>query len=180
MKRKTSFTASPVFSYSPANESFVGPRLKHEKTEPTEPTEPTQHLGISVAKRHRFLGGEGYCTKHYGKYQDCPACLETDKANDERRRLAGLHVRPRCDNYHSGCQCTLCVKRWKYKRPSNRAPRCLMCPRPIKRDVGDGMCSLQCKDDLIELQEYPFPGKGPNGEPLFKKTRWAINRGDKL
>jgi hypothetical protein len=181
MKRKTSPTISGTSSCSTSDGPFVGPLLKHEKAEPMEPTESVQHLGPLLTEvSSRILGGEGYCTKHHGKYQDCPACLETERARGERTRAAGRHVSPRCENYHSGCTCKVCIKRWRAKSMWNRGPRCMMCPLPIKYDVGDGVCCLSCKDSLMEVQDYPFTGRGPNGEPLFKKTHWAKARGDKI
>jgi hypothetical protein len=55
-----------------------------------------------------------------------------------------------------------------------------MCPLLIKRDLGDGVCCGYCKTSLLEVQKYPFSGKGPNGEPVFKKSYYGERRNDKL
>ena len=89
--------------------------------------------------------------------------------------------RNRCDlAYDSGCICRDCIKKWREKPMWKRGPRCMMCPLMIKRDLGDGVCCGYCKNSLLEVQDYPFHGKGPNGEPAFKKSFYGERRNDKL
>jgi len=102
-------------------------------------------------------------------------------APNTSRRFDSRLPRTRCDlAYDSGCTCKDCIKKWRQKPTWKRGPRCIMCPLLIKRDLGDGVCCGYCKKSLLEVQKYPFSGKGPNGEPVFKKSYYGERRNDKL